>query len=253
MLEQTRNSVIVGMGEIGSAFYQILKEAGLEVYGFDIYKDKIRGAPPEKVDVLHICIPFVKAADFHSTVENLIEEYQPQEVVIHSSVAPRTTANLALHYPEPAIPFVYSPWRGVHSRMKEDMKRYVKYYAFFGKEPSLFVQEMRTAGFNIQPWNDTPTSLELAKLLEVTYYGWLIIWAQHKKIIADEYGVDDEKLWQFTDEVHKFLGNRPRMFAGEGIGGHCVMQDKDLLNDSFLDIVFSHDQYYRRNLNGFKK
>jgi hypothetical protein len=82
----------------------------------------------------------------------------------------------------------------------------------------------------------------------VVYYGWLIIFAQHTKVLADRYGVDEKNLWRFTDEIHKYLGNRPRMFSGEGIGGHCVLQDKDLLNDPFLDAVFSHDEYFRRNL-----
>lgn len=238
------NSVIVGMGEIGSAFYEILKPA----YGYDLDPMKCRGVPPKKTDVLHICLPYNK--NFDSTVEDYVGDYNPEEVVIHSSVPPTTTQGIY----ELIGNVVYSPWRGVHSRMVEDMKRYVKYYAFCGNKPSFFVAEMAEAGFNIQPWNDSPTSLELAKLLEVTYYGWLIVWAQHKKLIADRFGVDDEKLWQFTDEVHKFLGNRPRMFPGEGIGGHCVMQDKALLNDAFLDVVFSHDQYYRRNLkNGIEK
>lgn len=236
------NSVIVGMGEIGSAFYDILKPA----YGFDLDPAKRKGKMPSEVDVLHICIPYKDAYPFENAVIYYVNKFKPKEVIIHSSVKPNTTTNI--NELLKIFTVAYSPFRGVHTRMQEDMKRYIKYYAYFTKKPCLFDLEMATAGFNIQPWNDTPTSLELAKLLEVTYYGWLIIWAQHKKLIADKYGVDDEKLWEFTDEVHKVLGNRPRMFAGEGIGGHCVMQDKDLLNDAFLDSVFSHDQYYRRNM-----
>jgi UDP-N-acetyl-D-mannosaminuronate dehydrogenase len=236
-------SVIVGMGEIGSAFYQLLKP----VCGLDLDPEKCRGTPPETADILHICIPFLKQTPFIQAVLRYDNIYRPKEIIIHSSVEPLTTEKINYFLKDTII--AYSPFRGVHSRMIEDMKRYVKHYAFFTKEPCLFVQEMREAGINIQPWNDTPTSLELAKLwMDVVYYGWLIIFAQHTKVLADRYGVDEKNLWRFTDEIHKYLGNRPRMFSGEGIGGHCVMQDKDLLNDPFLDAVFSHDEYFRRNL-----
>lgn len=241
-------SVIVGMGEIGSAFYEILSKTS-SVYGFDLDPAKCRGTLPKKADVLHICIPFKTLKLFSESVFEWYRKTGALEIVIHSSVPPETT--MKLHEQGTIQTFVYSPWRGVHARMKEDMKRYIKYYAFYTKAPSLFVQEMCEAGFNIQPWNDLPTSLELSKLwMDVVYYGWLIIFAQHTKILADKYGVDEKNLWRFTEEIHKYLGNRPRMFSGEGIGGHCVLQDKDLLNDPFLDAVFSHDTYYRRNLNG---
>jgi UDP-N-acetyl-D-mannosaminuronate dehydrogenase len=238
------------MGEIGSAFYEILCKTG-NVYGVDLDREKCRGVEPQTADVLHICIPFKNYESFSRSIAFYLNLYKPKELVIHSSVEPTTTDRLVLQQVCPDLTVAYSPFRGVHARMTEDMKRYIKYYAFYTKTPSLFVQEMQEAGFNIEPWNDTPTSLELAKLwMDVVYYGWLIIFAQHTKILADKYEVDEKNLWRFTDEIHKYLGNRPRMFSGQGIGGHCVMQDKDLLNDPFLDAVFSHDQYFRRNLNG---
>jgi UDP-N-acetyl-D-mannosaminuronate dehydrogenase len=132
--------------------------------------------------------------------------------------------------------------------MSVDMKRYTKYWA--GEKPRLFIKQMKRCGVPVKPWTDSTRSLELAKLLlDVVYYGWLIIFAQHVKMVADRFAVDEKKLWRFTDEIHRFLGNRPRMFSGRGIGGHCIMQDKNLLNDPFLNMVFNHDKTYRRSLN----
>ena len=238
-------SVIVGMGEIGNAFYEILSEK-CRVYGYDIIEGKRQGKSVEKCDILHICLPHHE--DFVNTVLKYHFNFRPQELIIHSSVKPGTTEELwRLLYSHTKI--AYSPWRGVHSRMTEDMKRYTKYWASsLNMQVPLFLEQMKQCGIKTEEWQGM-TSLELAKLwMDVVYYGWLIIFAQHTKVLADRFGVDEKKLWDFTDEIHRFLGNRPRMFSGEGIGGHCVMSDVDLLNDSFLDAVFSHDKGYRRNL-----
>jgi hypothetical protein len=39
-------------------------------------------------------------------------------------------------------------------------------------------------------------------------------------VIAKKYGVDYDEMWSFSDDIHKFLGNRPKLFPGF-IGGHC--------------------------------
>jgi UDP-N-acetyl-D-mannosaminuronate dehydrogenase len=244
-----QQDVVLGMGEIGSAFYDVLKKSGVAIYGKDLFAKMCKGKEVVSCDVLHICIPYKEFQPFMMAVQDATLKFTPKEIIIHSSVSPGTTENLSEY--TNGVEVFYSPFRGVHKRMGFDMMRYTKYWASVNvnKIPSLFVSEMQKAKVNIKSWGDTPTSLELAKdLMDVVYYGWEIVFAQHVKVLAERYGVDDKKLWDFTDEIHKHLGNRPRMFSGEGIGGHCVMQDKDLLNDPFLDMVFSHDQYYRRNL-----
>lgn len=239
--------LIVGMGEIGSAWFHVLSESDDSVYGLDIDKTKCVGNPPNKIDIMHICIPFTNYNIFEYIIYDYYEAFEAKETVIHSSVSPGTTQKLSESIPQPLI---YSPMRGVHSRMTSDMKRYTKYYSTTkNAKTTLYLSALDRVGVKAKRWQGSTTSLELAKLLmDVVYYGWQIIFAQHVKVLADRHNVDDKQLWEFTDEIHKFLGNRPRMFSGEGIGGHCVMQDKDLLDDSFLDVVFSHDQTYRRHL-----
>ncbi|MCV0373437.1 MAG: hypothetical protein K5793_07790 [Nitrosarchaeum sp.] len=71
-----------------------------------------------------------------------------------------------------------------------------------------------------------PLTLELAKIIvDTTYYGWLINYAQLSNMIAKKHGVDYDEMWEFSDEIHKFLGNRPKMFPGF-IGGHCLDGDE---------------------------
>jgi len=82
-----------------------------------------------------------------------------------------------------------------------------------------------------------PITLELAKIVvDTTYYGWLINYAQLSNIVARKHNVDYDEMWQFSDEIHKFLGNRPKMFPGF-IGGHCVIPNLSLINEeSFWQI-----------------
>ena len=239
------SSVVLGMGEVGSALYHVLEDAGETVYGFDLVASRCRGTPSVKCEILHVCVPYLQG--FHSVICDYAVKYQPSELVIHSSVPPGTTEHLTWKGTT-----VYSPVRGVHKNMVSDLQCYTKFWAGT-QTPVLFIQQMRRCNIKVEAWNDTCRSLELAKLLmDVVYYGWLIIFAQHVKLLACRCGVDSDKLWDFTDEIHKVLGNRPRMFSGKGINGHCILPDVELLNDGFLDAVFSHDKYYRRNLEATK-
>ena len=62
----------------------------------------------------------------------------------------------------------------------------------------------------------------MAKIVvDTSYYGWLINYAQLSNMIAIKHKVSYDEMWSFADEIHKFLGNRPKMFPGF-IGGHCL-------------------------------
>ena len=43
-------------------------------------------------------------------------------------------------------------------------------------------------------------------------------------------------MWTFSQEIHKFLGNRPKMFPGF-IGGHCVIPNLDLIHHQTLNLI----------------
>ena len=92
-------------------------------------------------------------------------------------------------------------------------------------------------------------TLELAKLLtDTTYYGVLISYAQKTKVICDKYGVDYDEMWQFADEAHAKIGNRPKMFPGY-IGGHCVIPNLYLLDPEAYDnfkYIIEHNDFYKK-------
>ena len=98
-----------------------------------------------------------------------------------------------------------------------------------------------------------PLTLELAKIVvDTSYYGWLITYAQLSNMIAVEHGVNYDEMWSFSDEIHKFLGNRPKMFPGH-IGGHCVIPNLDLMHDRTLNLIREININYAKKIKNTKK
>ena len=95
-----------------------------------------------------------------------------------------------------------------------------------------------------------PLTLELAKIVvDTSYYGWLINYAQISKIISNKYNVDFDEMWSFSDEIHKFLKNRPKMFPGF-IGGHCVIQNLELIDNELLNQIDRiNKDFFKHNKN----
>ena len=92
---------------------------------------------------------------------------------------------------------------------------------------------MRNSGIKIKKMSN-PLTLELAKIVcDTSYYGWLINYAQISNMIAIQNKIDYDEMWSLADEIHKFLGNRPKMFPGF-IGGHCVIQNLKLIDKEDL-------------------
>ena len=94
----------------------------------------------------------------------------------------------------------------------------------------------------------SPETLELAKIIcDTSYLGWLVNYAQLSNIIAIEYGVNYDEMWSFSDEIHKFLRNRPKMFPGF-IGGHCVIPNLDLIHNQTLDLIKKLNDSYGKKI-----
>ena len=97
-----------------------------------------------------------------------------------------------------------------------------------------------------------PLTLELAKIIcDTSYYGWLINYAQISKIIADRENIDYDEMWEFSDEIHKILKNRPKMFPGF-IGGHCVIPNLELIHNETLDLINSLNNSYLKKVKNAK-
>ncbi|MGB6464004.1 MAG: hypothetical protein WBF38_07255 [Nitrosotalea sp.] len=247
-----KKDVVAGLGEIGSPILQLISKATIAI-GFDINEklmDKKKFEKYEKIPTifLHICIPLTK--NFVSNVMSLYEKFNPEAIVIHSTITLGTTKTIQSKV---SIPVIYSATRGVHKRMLYDLKRYIKFYAVDKDVPragwatKTYSTLLKKCGVKTKQMS-SPITLELAKIVvDTSYYGWLINYAQLSNMIAIKHKVDYDEMWSYADEIHKYLGNRPKMFPGF-IGGHCVIPNLDLMDDDALNIIREINSDYAKIL-----
>ena len=234
-----KKDVVIGLGEIGLPIYKIISKH-FPVEGIDINpilnKEK-SSLKNHNVEFIHFCIPFSK--NFFNIIKKYEKKLQPEAIVIHSTISPKTTEKLQKMIKSPVI---YSATRGVHKRMLRDLKRYTKFYSVYNSASKsstvskMYEQRMKKCGIKTKKLSN-PLTLELAKIVvDTSYYGWLINYAQISKIISDKYGIDYDEMWSFSDEIHKFLKNRPKLFPGF-IGGHCVIPNLELIDNELLNQI----------------
>tara|TARA_B110000014_G_scaffold264024_1_gene262947 strand:- start:2534 stop:3325 length:792 start_codon:yes stop_codon:yes gene_type:complete len=249
-------SVVAGLGEIGKPLYKLLSK-NETIVGYDknpklFDSKKIIKFENNTTLILHICIPFTK--NFNSNVKKLVKQFSPKILVIHSTISPKTSSILQSKL---KIPVIYSATRGVHKRMLNDLKRYTKFFSISVNAPMKkfaiveFKKSMKKSGIKTKQMSK-PETLELAKILcDTSYLGWLINYSQLTKMIAVNYGVDYDEMWTFSDEIHKFLGNRPKMYPGF-IGGHCVIPNLDLMHNQTLDLIKKINNKYSKQVKNSK-
>ena len=219
--------LVVGLGEVGGPLLEILRGAHHAV-GRDIKDRAFDG-----VQVLHLCFPYTP--DFVSAASRYVSLYEPTVVVVNSTVVPGTTRAIE---EKTGICAVYSPVRGKHTRMTKELRHYRKFVAGTSASAVALVEDhFAAAGMTTQHMS-SPEALELAKLLETTYFGVLVAWAQEMDRFADAVDTDYWETIDFFEEID-FLP--PVSFRPGYIGGHCVMPNLELLeqvrHSPFIDVM----------------
>jgi UDP-N-acetyl-D-mannosaminuronate dehydrogenase len=172
-----------------------------------------------------VCYPFSISA-FLEVTAGYIEKYRPEMTIINSTVAPGTTRKLQDLVQRP---IVYSPVRGKHVRMESELLRYKKFVAGLTAESTNQAEvHFAQAGFMTATFR-TPEVAELSKLVETTWLGVLVGWAQEVERMAIERGATYEEINAFIQEID-FLPSH--VFPGY-IGGHCVMANIDILQREY--------------------
>ena len=247
-----KKHVIAGLGEIGGPILKLLSPH-VTVTGFDIDSSLMNKQAFQKLKdtptlFLHICIPFTKK--FIPNVISLSKQFNPEIIVIHGTISPQTTKTLQQKL---SIPIIYSATRGVHKRMLEDIKLMAKFFAIEKNAPRAkwaimqYKSLLKRCKIKSKQMS-TPVTLELAKIIcDTSYYGWLISYAQISNAIAIKHNVDYDEMWSYADEIHKILGNRPKMYPGY-IGGHCVIPNLELIQDKTLNIIREFNDFYIKEI-----
>jgi len=241
--------IVLGMGEVGDTLFHLLEERNFDSIGIDADASKCKNYSKNKQienpEYLHVCLPG-ELPEFVDITLDWISKMNGVKVVVHSTVKPGTTKMIQ---DKTKAQVLYSPVRGVHRRFLDDIKKYTKFISTDEKNLDPKIKSDLEKRFEKIDWMSTTKTAELAKILvDTTYYGWLINYAQITKMICDKEGIDFDEMWKFADEIHKNLGNRPKMYPGI-IGGHCVIPNLNLINYEDLDMIKKINEIYEK----FKK
>jgi len=242
--------IILGMGEVGETLFDLLVDRKFDCIGIDLNDSKCKNYTENEIienpQYLHVCLPGELEKFTDIVIEWINKIKNIQVVVIHSTVKPGTTKTIQ---ERSSIPILFSPVRGVHRRFLDDIKKYTKFISFDDTEINSKIKKDLENRFEKVDWMSTTKTAELAKILvDTTYYGWLINYAQITKMICEKENVDFDEMWKFADEIHENLGNRPKMFPGI-IGGHCVIPNLNLVEYKNLDMIKTVNEMYEK----FKK
>jgi len=235
-------TMVIGLGEVGRPLFTILKKQSAGTLGIDL--EPVEVSRP--VGTMHICFPYLNAVQFQSAAVGYIRKYAPKVVVVQSTAIPGTTRAIET---ESGVPCVYSPVRGKHTKMVDELLNYVKFVAGTDAEATHEVQEQfKAAGMKSETMS-TPEALELAKLLETTYFGMLIAWAQEMNRFAEVVNADYVEVGRFFKEIAYLPGV---LFQPGYIGGHCVMPNIGLLQQrfesEFLEVIKKSNEARRVEL-----
>jgi UDP-N-acetyl-D-mannosaminuronate dehydrogenase len=149
---------------------------------------------------------------------------------------------------------VHSPVRGVHPKLYEGIKTFVKYIGADSKQAGEMAKKhLKSLGIKADVFYPSKTT-ELAKILDTTYYGVCIAWHKEMKKICDKLGVNFEQaVTEFNktyNEGYAKLGKknviRPVLFVDDKpIGGHCVIPNAKIIKkyckSKAIDLVLDYE------------
>jgi UDP-N-acetyl-D-mannosaminuronate dehydrogenase len=248
--------LVVGLGEVGHPLHELLRECGkFLIYGFDIDEAKMSAiaqeSTPEKVDVMHICIPYGSQYEFVNIVVDYVERFEPKLVIVNSTVPLGTTQKI---HGRCSCLVSHSPVRGVHKsleHMKWELRRWTKYVGGVDAEAAESTRKhFEIAGFSVRVLKSS-LETELAKLFETTYRAWMIACFQEMHRISKAFGADFDNLVDFLEDTHRVRLDRPIMFPGF-IGGHCLIPNTKLLlksyDSGFLHLILKSNEKRKKEI-----
>lgn len=244
------NILVVGLGEVGESLSELLQESGkFSVYGYDIDEEKMRkiGSTeiPEKIHVMHVCYPCFDREKFVEVTVDYVNRFKPELTIIESTVPPGTTRKV---YESTGCDIAHSPVRGMHlsvESMKRDLKSWAKYVGAADSESAERGRiHFEKLGLRVNVLK-SPFETELAKLLNTTYRALMIAWFQEMHRISKAFEADFDQIVSFLEDTHRVRLDRPIFFPSV-IGGHCLIQNAQLLSESynskFVELVLQSNE-----------
>lgn len=219
---------ILGFGEIGKSMAHVCRDAGFKILVRELTYDEIKD---NKIDYLHVSIPEKNPSEFIKTVVKNIKELKPILTIINSSTTPGTVKRIAKLS---KYPVVHSPVIGVHPDLYFSIKKY--FTKVIGPTSSIS-KKLAIEHFNKlkikYTFYDSSDNSEAAKILDLVYYAWNIVYCKWAKEMCDKNGLNFGQVYTeqnkiYNDGYKKLLPNvaRPILFPVPGaMGGHCTIPD----------------------------
>lgn len=240
------NVGILGAGEVGKAVASFYHKPFIR----DLERDDFAGLTG--LDLLHVCIPHDSAEKFKAAVTDAMATTRPELTIIHSTVPVGTTEALGQ---ATGRLIVHSPVRGVHPKLKQGLKTFVKYIGaddpVAGEYAATHLEQIGMKPMVLYKSRTT----ELLKLLDTTYYGVAIAFHAYAEKLCNRERVNFDMVMTHANESYNAgykrlkKGNvtRPVLYPPSygKIGGHCVIPNAKLLveqygKDLLLSAVLRH-------------
>jgi len=244
---------ILGYGEIGQAIHKLYTN-NVDSESFHVsVKDLNRNDDLSDLDVLNVSIPYNDSFDFVSVVGGVVKASKAKLTIVHSTVAVGTIRKLKELAPQ--VKIVHSPCRGVHPNLYEGILTFPKFVGSPVKEDT---QEaiLHLNSLNVKTIEcDNSETTELAKLLDTSYYGICIAYHGEAQKACEKFGANFDQAMttynQTYNEGYAILGKsnvvRPVLSTPVGgIGGHCVVENAELLSKQFTSPALDFIVTYKR-------
>ena len=223
---------VVGLGEVGSAIYSIIEDSDkYEVFGYDSNKTKTKSGfleLPYHAKFMHICFTATDQKSFTDEVLFFTNMLRPEIAIIESTVPPKITERL---HELSFSPVVYSPIRGMHPKIKVDIKFWTKYISSYDKDAlektMLYYQSL---GLNTKTLS--PRATELAKLFETTYKAHMITFFQEAHRICNALNTNFCEAVDMIADIDQTDSSKLLCYP-DVIGGHCLIPNIKLLLQSY--------------------
>ena len=250
----TNNVVgILGYGEIGKAVARVCQDAGFKILIRELKYDEIKNT---KINYLHVSIPEKSPKDFIKTVVKNIKELKPMLTVINSSTTPGTVKRIA---DLTKTPVVHSPVIGIHPDLYLSIK---KYFTKVIGPTSTISKKLAIKHFNKLKIKyvlyDSSEDSEAAKILDLVYYAWNIVYCKWIKETCDKNNLNFDQVYTRQNRIYnngykKLLPDvvRPIMLPIPwAIGGHCTISDTEIFHryspSRLTAYILKENELYRK-------
>jgi len=222
-MDSAFNSLVLGIGQVGTAIAKILGCEGIDKGDIAIHKH---------YKFLHICFPFKE--DFVEQVKIYQEQYTPDYTICHSTVPVGTSRRCNM---------VHSPVRGKHPDLEKGIRTFTKYFG--GSDAYVCAELFKEKGIKVLT-TPNPEDTESAKLFDTLIYGINILlekeiykFCQDNSLNFDLVYTDFSKTYNsgYEELGHPQYKKYILKHIDGPLGGHCVQNNAEFLDTPFAKLL----------------